>query len=192
MQAVDTYLMYCALKAHFKGNYDYHRFSGKTKVSRDSFWKRKDRIFFVKTATRYNDKELLNYFVSNFIKEREGYIANFSTKNYEEWMQRKKMFYELFSQEMQPFIKNFEPLFECTDDQHPALLKEYLGKRVSVETMIILDELVEFSKKWDKELVWDDFVWPDVKKLMKNYKGFLTIDTERYRMKLLKLIEESS
>jgi hypothetical protein len=35
-------------------------------------------------------------------------------------------------------------------------------------------------------------VWPDVKKLMKNYKGFLTIDAERYRMKLLKLIEESS
>ena len=77
-------------------------------------------------------------------------------------------------------------------DQHPTLLKEYLGKRVSIETMIILDELVEFSKKWDKDLVWDDFVWPDVKKLMKNYKGFLTIDAERYRMKLLKLIEESS
>ena len=35
MQAVDVYLMYCALKAHFKGDYDYHRFSGQTKVSRD-------------------------------------------------------------------------------------------------------------------------------------------------------------
>ncbi len=56
----------------------------------------------------------------------------------------------------------------------------------------MLDDLVEYSKKWKKELEWDDFVWPDVKKLMNNYKGFLTIDTNKYRMKLLKLIEESS
>ena len=77
MRAIDVYLMYCALKAHFKGDYDYHKFSGQTKVKRDSFWKRKDRIFFVKVGRKYDDDELLNYFVSNFIQERNGYIANF-------------------------------------------------------------------------------------------------------------------
>ena len=192
MRAVDVYLMYCALKAHFKGDYDYHRFSGQTKVSRDSFWKRKDRFFFVKVSRKKDDGEVLNYFVSNFIKDRDGYIANFNEQNYDEWLQKRKMFYEIFSQELQPFVKNFNPLFESKDGQHPILLKEYLGKRISLETMIVLDDLVEFSKKWDKELEWDDFVWPDVKKLMNNYKGFLTIDTNKYRMKLLKLIEESS
>ena len=192
MRAVDVYLMYCALKAHFKGTYDYHRFSGQTKVSRESFWKRKDRFFFVKTAYKYDDGEVLDFFVSNFIQDRKGYIANFNEKNYEDWVQRKKMFYELFSQELQPFVKNFNPLFECKNNQHPLLLKEYLGKRISLETMIILDELVEYGKKWDKELTWDDFVWPDVKKLMNNYKGFLTINTNKYRIRLLKLIEESN
>ena len=200
MRAVDVYLMYCALKAHFKGTYDYHRFSGQTKVSRESFWKRKDRFFFTKLAIKYkDDREVLDYFVSNFIQDRKGYIANFNEKNYEDWVQRKKMFYELFSQELQPFVKNFNPLFECNNKkgsfccgEHPLLLKEYLGKRVSLETMIILDELVEYSKNWDKELTWDDFVWPDVKKLMNNYKGFLTINTNKYRIKLLKLIEESN
>ena len=61
MRAVDVYLMYCALKAHFKGTYDYHRFSGQTKVSRESFWKRKDRFFFTKTAYKYDDEEVLNF-----------------------------------------------------------------------------------------------------------------------------------
>ena len=193
MRAVDVYLMYCALKAHFKGTYDYHRFSGQTKVSRESFCaKRKDRFFFTKAAYKYDDYEVLDFFVSNFIQDRKGYIANFNEKNYEDWVQRKKMFYELFSQELQPFVKNFNPLFECKNNQHPLLLKEYLGKRISLETMIILDELVEYGKKWDKELTWDDFVWPDVKKLMNNYKGFLTINTNRYRIRLLKLIEESN
>ena len=192
MQAVDVYLMYCALKAHFQGDYDYHKFSGKTKTKRESYYKRKDRFFFAKTAVKYEDTEVLNYFVSNFIHNRSGYIANFTDKNYETWMNKRAMFYEIFSQEMQPFVKNFEPLFECESGQHPTLLKEYMGKRISLETMIVLDDLVEFSKRWDKELVWDDFVWPDVKKLMNNYKGFLTINTDKYRMKLLKLIEESS
>ena len=36
------------------------------------------------------------------------------------------------------------------------------------------------------------FVIIIVKKLMENYKGFLTINTNKYRIKLLKLIEESS
>ena len=192
MQAVDVYLMYCALKAHFQGDYDYHKFSGKTKTKRESYYKRMDRFFFAKTAVKYEDTEVLNYFVSNFIHDRSGYIANFTDKNYETWMNKRAMFYEIFSQEMQPFVKNFEPLFECESRQHPTLLKEYMGKRISLETMIVLDDLVEFSKRWDKELVWDDFVWPDVKKLMNNYKGFLTINTDKYRMKLLKLIEESS
>ena len=192
MQAVDVYLMYCALKAHFQGDYDYHKFGGKTKTKRESYYKRKDRFFFAKTAVKYKDTEVLNYFVSNFIHDRSGYIANFTDKNYETWMNKRAMFYEIFSQEMQPFVKNFEPLFECESGQHPTLLKEYMGKRISLETMIVLDDLVEFSKRWDKELVWDDFVWPDVKKLMNNYKGFLTINTDKYRMKLLKLIEESS
>ena len=192
MQAVDVYLMYCALKAHFQGDYDYHKFGGKTKTKRESYYKRKDRFFFAKTAVKYEDTEVLNYFVSNFIHNRSGYIANFTDKNYETWMNKRVMFYEIFSQEMQPFVKNFEPLFECESGQHPTLLKEYMGKRISLETMIVLDDLVEFSKRWDKELVWDDFVWPDVKKLMNNYKGFLTINTDKYRMKLLKLIEESS
>ena len=95
----------------------------------------------------------------------------------------------MFAAEMFPFIFKFEPLFETQENNHPPLLKEYLGKRVSIETMIILDVLVEYSGLWDKVLV-EDIVWPDVKKLMNNYKRFLTIDKEKYRMILLNLIEE--
>ena len=41
--------MYCAMKAHFdKSDYDFiKKYSGKSKVSRDSFYKRNDRIFLL-------------------------------------------------------------------------------------------------------------------------------------------------
>jgi len=191
MEPIDVYLMYCAMKAHFsKNTYDFHKYGGKTKVSRDSFWKRKDKYFFVKLAKKHDDRDSIqDYLVSNFIRDRRGYIANFNDENYKVWKDRKTDFYNIFFDELRPLMKDFEPLFQTKNNNHPKLLKEFLGDRVSLETLIILDDLVDFSKKWDKELK-EDIVWPDLKKLMKNYKGFLTIDKNRYRIRLLELIEE--
>ena len=51
MQPVDVYLTYCAIKAHFgEGDYDFHKFGGKSKVSIGSFYKRSDRSFFVRLS----------------------------------------------------------------------------------------------------------------------------------------------
>jgi hypothetical protein len=193
MEPIDVYIMYCAMKAHFsRKDYDFNKYGGKTKVSRDSFFKRKDRHFFVKLSRKYKTTiEIKNYYISNFIKDKRGYIANFSDDNYKSWLLKRSGFFEQFIIELSPYIKEFQPLFEVEDNNHPKLLKEFLGSRVSLETMIVLDELVEYGKNWDK-LLEGDIIWIDLKKLMENYKGFLTINKNLYRMKLLKLIEESS
>ena len=186
MEAIDTYLMYCALKAHFgKTDYDFVTYHGKTRIKRDSFYKRKDRGFFVKISRKYKTEEnVKNYFVSNFIKDSKGYVSNFSDENYEEWKDKRANFYNQFTLEIGPFVKNFNPIFFIKDDEHPILLKEYLGKRVSLETLIILDELVEFTKTWNKKLS-EDYIWQDIKKLMNNYKRFLTLDKNKYKIQLL-------
>jgi len=193
MEPIDVYIMYCAMKAHFsRKDYNFNKYGGKTKVSRDSFFKRKDRHFFVKLSRKYKtDIEIKNYYISNFIKDKKGYIANFSDENYKSWLLKRSGFFEQFVMELSPYIKEFQPLFEVEGNNHPKLLKEFLGSRVSLETMIVLDELVEYGKNWDK-LLEGDIIWIDLKKLMENYKGFLTINKNLYRMKLLKLIEESS
>jgi hypothetical protein len=100
---------------------------------------------------------------------------------------KRQGFFEQFEVEMKPFISEFEPLF-ALNSGHPKLLKEFLGNRVSIETMIILDELVEYGKVWDT-LLGDDVIWPNLKKFMKDYKRFLTIDKKQYRIRLLNLIE---
>jgi len=193
VEPIDVYLIYCAMKAHFgKGDYDYIKYGGKTKISRKSFWKRKDRHFFVKISKKYsNSKTVQNWFLANFIQDKKGYIANFNDKNYELWKNKYENFLDEFVMEMRPLVYDFEPLFEQKNYEHPKLLKEYLGKRVSIETMIILDELLEYGNKWDKNLS-KDIVWPDIKKLMNNYKRFLTIDVKQCRIQLLNLIEESN
>ena len=195
MQPVDIYLMYCALKAHFaREDYDYFKYEGKTRIKRDSFFKRKDRFFFVKLSRKHGNtteyKDVENYLLSNIING-EGHVSNFSDEVYNQWLYKKQNFYTIFSDEMRPLVGEFEPLFEVKDNGHPKLLKEYLGKRVSLETLIILNDMLNFSKTWDKNMEYD-IIWNDVKKLMKKYKGFLTIDVKQYRIHLLKLIEESN
>jgi hypothetical protein len=193
MEPIDVYLMYCAMKAHFgKSDYDFVTYRGKTRIKRDTFYKRKDRSFFVRLARKYKtEQEITNYLVSNFIRDKKGYIANFNDENYESWKLKRQGFFDLFEVEMKPLVEAFEDLFSVTNGQHPKLMKEFLGGRVSLETTIILDELVSYSQSWNKQLE-DDIIWIDLRNLMNNYKRFLTIDQEQYKIKLLKLIEESS
>ena len=192
MEPIDVYLMYCAMKAHFsRKDYDFLTYKGKSRVPRDSFFKRKDRVFFVKLSKKYSEEDLKNYFVANFIIEKQGYIANFNDENYEQWKEKRNNFYDIFTEEIRPFVKDFNPIFKVKNSEHPFLLKEYLGKRVSLETLVILDEILGFTKNWNRSLA-EDYMWYDINKLMKNYKRFLTIDKNQYRIQLLKLIEESN
>ena len=193
MEPIDVYLMYCAMKAHFgTSDYDFVDYKGKTRIKRDTFYKRKDRSFFVKLARKYSTEEQIkNYFISNFIKDKKGYIANFTDENYESWKLKRKNFFEIFEVEMKPLVESFENLYVVENRQHPKLMREFLGGRVSLETLIILDELVGYGTTWIEEMK-DDIIWIDLNNLMDNYERFLTIDQEQYRIRLLKLIEESS
>ena len=193
MEPIDVYLMYCAMKAHFgKGDYDFITYKGKTRIKRDTFYKRKDRSFFVRLSRKYKtEKEIKNYFVSNFIKNKKGYIANFSDDIFETWKLKRQSFFDMFEVEMKPLVEAFDNLFSIENGQHPKLMREFLGGRVSLETMIILNELVNYNPNWSKSLE-DDIIWIDLRNLMNNYERFLTIDQEQYRIRLLKLIEESS
>ena len=181
------------MKAHFgKSDYDFVDYKGKTRIKRDTFYKRKDRSFFVKLARKYSTEEQIkNYFISNFIKDKKGYIANFTDENYESWKLKRKNFFEIFEVEMKPLVESFENLYVVENRQHPKLMREFLGGRVSLETLIILDELVGYGTTWTEEMK-DDIIWIDLNNLMDNYERFLTIDQEQYRIRLLKLIEESS
>ena len=178
MQAVDVYLMYCALKAHFgKGDYDFVKYGGKSSATKDSFWKRTDRLFFVKTQRKYKKKQVIqDYLVSNFVINTKGWLGDFNDYNYIEWKKRTQSMSYNFKQELERIGK--VNLLGIRGGQHPTLLKEYLGKRVSIETLVILDDISNFTKIWNKKLE-NDVVWPKVKKLMFNYKKFLTYDKKK-------------
>ena len=106
MQPIDAYLMYCAMKAHFdKSDYDFIKYNGKSKVSRDSFYNRNDRIFFVKLTRKHKSKQdIQDYLLANFLIHPKGWVGKFDENNYTEWKKKIQSLTYTFKSEIEPIM----------------------------------------------------------------------------------------
>lgn len=195
MTDFDTYKTYLAFKNHFtKKDYDYFKYCGRSRASISSFHKRKDRYFFERLSRQKNDDEIKAYFVANFVEcddpERLwiGEIIRSGEDTYNNWLKRSQSLFYLFKTEIEVFIRkdNFEELFDCKTGNHPEILKKHLQKAISVETITILDLILEFTKKFDKKLT--DPVWEFISLRIKKYKPFLNIDVAKYKNTLKEIV----
>ena len=73
-------------------------------------------------------------------------------------------------------------MFNCSKG-HPSILKSYLGKKTSLETMVICDIIFGYGKDFDKRL--KDPVWETVSRKIKKFTPFLNINVSHYK-KILK------
>ena len=187
----DAYRCYLALKNHFtKDHYDYHKYRGKTRATNAAFYKRKDRFWFEKFARQKDDKEIVDFFVSNFIYSTDpgtmwiGEMIKEGEGRYQELKKKTQSLSYVFKEEVNTLFNNkkVDEVFDCSDG-HPPILKSYLGGNTSLETLVICDRILEYRKDWDKKLT--DPVWETVSRKIKKYSPFLNIDVPRYK-KILK------
>ena len=60
MSPYEVYTTYLALKKHFTDKkYDYHKYRGKTRTSKNAFNARRDRYFFEKMSRKLSDEEVV-------------------------------------------------------------------------------------------------------------------------------------
>ena len=188
---VDAYRCYLSLKNHFtKPKYDYHKYRGKVRATNQAFYKRKDRFWFEKFARNKNDKEVEEFFVSNFISSTDpgtmwiGDMIKNGEARYVDWKKKVQSLSYTFKEEANELFddQKVDDIFDCSKG-HPQILKSYLGGNTSLETMVICDRILEYRKDFDKRL--NDPVWETVSRKIKKYSPFLNIDTSRYK-KILK------
>ena len=191
MMPFDAYRCYLSLKNHFtKDHYDYHKYRGKTRATVQAFYKRKDRFWFEKFARSKNDKEVEEFFVSNFIYSTDpatmwiGEMIKEGEGRYTEWKKKVQSLSYIFKEEAESVFekKKVDDVFNCSKG-HPPILKSYLGGGTSLETMVICDIIFGYGKDFDKRL--NDPVWETVSRKIKKYKPFLNINVSHYK-KILK------
>tara|TARA_B100000927_G_scaffold261182_1_gene231227 strand:- start:261 stop:857 length:597 start_codon:yes stop_codon:yes gene_type:complete len=191
MMPFDAYRCYLSLKNHFtKDHYDYHKYRGKTRATVQAFYKRKDRFWFEKFARSKNDKEVEEFFVSNFIYSTDpatmwiGEMIKEGEGRYQEWKKKTQSLSYIFKGEAENIFekKKIDDVFDCSKG-HPPILKSYLGGDTSLESMVICDIIFGYGKDFDKRL--NDPVWETVSRKIKKYKPFINIDVPHYK-KILK------
>ena len=186
-----AYRCYLSLKNHFtKDHYDFHKYGGKTRATKQAFYKRKDRFWFEKFSRQKNDKEVVEFFVSNFISTTDpstmwiGEMIKDGEGRYTEWKKRVQSLSYIFKEEVDNLFdgNKVDEVFDCSKG-HPPILKSYLGGNTSLETMVICDKIFEYGKDFDQKL--SDPVWETVSRKIKKYESFLNINVPRYK-KILK------
>ena len=191
MTDYECYQNYLALKLHFSSEYDFHKYNGKVSATIESFEKRKDKYKFVRLSRKLSDPQILDFYLANFIRGKE-WIGDFDEKN---WMNHKKIvqslqyFYENDLEKLLTSSDNFDIIFKCKDGNHPKLIKAYLGKKITLETLVILEKVLQYRKVFDKDIT-EKFIWPKVSKLIGKYEPFMQVSAKKYRMITLNKVQE--
>jgi len=199
----EIYKVYLAVKLHFTSknqSYDFHKHGGRTTAKLATFTKRRDRYFFHKLSKSYNNTTIVDYFVSNFVTNTNLWVGDIighsGDENYKEWSKRIEALHYYYEQDIDYLLERmtandmrFDDIFTSKDGQHPPIVKMILSKKISVETFVILEDILSFAKRLDKEIS-ETVLWPKLHDRMVRYRPFLKFNITKYKVTLRKKVKE--
>jgi hypothetical protein len=178
----EAYQIYNALKLHFESDtYDALKYNYRTSASQASFLKRKDRFFFAKLAKKYPDRQtLIDFLVSNFSTRTKVWAGNLidseADDTYAEWIRKRDSFSYYFSDQVDYLMNycqenhlGFDDLFVSSNGDHPLIVRLHSAGTISLETLVVFDELLEFMKRTS---VTETIFWPEFAKTLQKYRPF--------------------
>jgi len=193
-----AYRYYLAIKLHFTTDkFNVFENRGNVKGTREAFNARNDRYIFEKLARKHdNDKDIIQFFVANFAYGNDTtiYAGAEADEVYTEWLRRKQSITKIFVDDLATLLTHIEinklthtSLFNFTDSEYPVALKLFVGGKIKIETLRIIDDLYPIIEKWklntSVRYIWDDdlrritkltgFVKYDIIKIKKIFDHFL-------------------
>ena len=195
MNGYDLYGLYQAIKLHFNSEqYNFFQYDGKTRVSIDAFQKRRDKFLFHRLARKYRDEEMVPFLVANFVHSDDNWTKSLleeeAEETYRDWKRRTDSMSKIYEEDLRkicPEPKEFNQLFEVKDGQFPLLLNLFLQKEVTIETMVILNNIFNFIRIWDKKIS-DDIIYPKVSRKIRKYGAFLAVNVDKYKLLTKKVL----
>ena len=198
MDGFKAYRYYLAIKLHFTTDkFNVFENRGNVKGTREAFNARNDRYIFEKLARKHdNDKDIIQFFVANFAYGNDTaiYAGAEADEVYTEWLRRKQSITKIFVGDLATLLTHIEinklthtSLFNFTDSEYPVALKLFVGGKIKIETLRIIDDLYPIIEKWklntSVRYIWDDdlrritkltgFVKYDIIKIKKIFDHFL-------------------
>lgn len=198
MNGFDVFKIYQSIKLHFTSEkYNYFVYNGKTNATLDSFERRRDKFMFHKLARKYDEQEIVPFLVANFVSDNHKWtkdlLSSEATEAYLSWRKITESISFQFQTDIEKLLgddktpKSFNQLFVVNEGAYPALLEKFMQKDITLETVTILNSVMNFTENWDKQ-VDDDIVYPKISLRIRKYGAFLSVDVKKYKKILLSLL----
>lgn len=190
--AFEIYIYYLALKRHFTTDYDFFKYNGKVKASQQAFENRKDKFQFYKLSKRKDAKEFI---LANMIYEPTLWIGDLldnekAEEVFTEWTKRQQTLSYVFKNDLSELNDDFNSNLLVNDGQHPRLLQLYNMRRVNVETLVIIDDLVHNFSYWERKIA-DPIIFPSINKFVGKVRPFIRYDKLKMKAILLDRFSQS-
>jgi hypothetical protein len=195
----ESYKLYLAVWQHFSLSRDYNYFKYKGKlgnITGKAYESRKDKYFFEALGER-NKGDLLQYYVANFAHHGSEvvWIGDLHSKEsedvYVDWQKRVQSLSYIFEEdlkEIREFLTakglEFDRLFDIEEDEHPIIFRFVQQRMIEVESYIIMDKILGFSKRIAKDIK-DSYIFPSEQYRYDRYAEFLNLDNNKY-VKIMK------
>ena len=201
MTGFEAYKLYLSVWQHFSScnDYNYITYKGKLgNITVKAYEKRKDKYFFEALGSR-NRGDLLQFYVANFAHHgvEVAWIGDLHSKESEDvyynWQRRVQSLTYIFEEDLKEVNEfliarglGFDRLFEVEEDEHPIIFRFVQQKMIEVETYIIMDKILGFSKRIATKIK-DSYIFPSEQYRYNRYAEFLNIDNDKY-IKIMKEI----
>ena len=193
MTGYEAYCLYNSLKLHFSSDsYDYFRYNGKISSSIEAFENRKDKYYFYKLSRRFtNEEQARDFIVANLVNDSNVWVGHLLTEESDiQYRKRQKIIQALtysFTNEIGSLmsLENPNDLLMVHDGNYPTLLTKLLQGDVSIETVCIMNSMMNFIPMWDKKIS-DTIHYPKVSKTIRKYTPFIKFEPTKYKIILKK------
>jgi len=191
-----AFALYNALKTHFTStSYDFFKYNGKTNVYKETFMKHKSKYQFYKLSRKYTLEELRNFFIANLVHGESNWIGDMLSAEGEKWYTKHKKVNQsltyVFENDIIGLLGDDDPeqMLAVIDGQHPNLLREVMSGSIQIETMVILNDIMNFFPMWNRKIS-DDIIWPNWRLKCEKYTPFINYDKVKFKNILRELVKE--
>lgn len=187
MSGYDAARLYNAIRLHFNNEkYNAPKYNYKTKVN---FIPENQFYLFQKLHKLYGE-DLQNFYISNFLENPKLTIFDLVSPEceaiYKKWKKRNDSLTYHFKEEVSILLqeKDLNELLRV-EKTYPTLMIKTLQEETSIDTLLILDSILQFFDRWDKKIK-EDIIWTSFKTKCNKYRCFMNIDVPKFKQILKK------
>lgn len=178
----DLYKLVEALRLHFQTDtYDYFKYNGSIHRKEEKFQENKSKFHYVKLFEKFKRTNIdpVDFIVATMVSGKYKWIGDISTghKNYLASEKKFQSFEYMFEQDIARLYSenpSFSQWIKPNPEEYPDLLIEIITEKLSLETMIVLDDIFKlFDEVWKKYDDGMDSVFKGLQTKVQKYRPFV-------------------